>query len=531
LHYPGPVSQPQSIAKPIKPLDPLSLVTHQSSLECEVVVIGSGAGGGVIAGELARAGKDVIVLERGGYYNEADFDQYESEQSRQLFWDGARLVTQDSAVSILAGSCLGGGTTINWCASFRPPQTLRERWEQEHGLEGVASAEFDVDIDAVCERLHVGKAESFINAQNEKLLRGAQALGYHVDTIARNVSECGHGEDCGYCTFGCVRGAKQSTLVTYLQDAAHHGARFIVNAEAQRIVIEHGRAVGVEVVLYRDDGSGKLIPLKQAITVRAKAIVVAAGSIGSPALLLRSGLKHPHLGRHLHLHPTSFVFGVYNELIEAWQGVPLSIVCDQFADLNDGYGFALEVPPLHTSVPAVAIPWTGGHDYKMRMAQLAHTAAFITLVKDRDGGRVTINKKGQPLIDYWLSEFDRAQLVRAMQAAARTHIAAGAREVYSAHTPPVAWQQGEPVEPFIEEFAHARYEPHRVLIGSAHQMGTCRMGRDAKESVADTHGEVHGIKGLWIGDASAFPTASGVNPMITIMALAQRTARYIQASL
>ncbi|MEP7200588.1 MAG: GMC family oxidoreductase N-terminal domain-containing protein [Chloroflexota bacterium] len=535
LQYPGPVTPSPSKSKPISPLDHTTLLAQRSavggqpSLDCDVVVIGSGAGGGVIAAELARAGQAVIVVERGGYYAERDFTQREGEMSRALFYNAGSLVTKDSAILLLAGSCFGGGTTVNWNTSLRPPLPLRERWEREHGLAGVTGAAFDLSVDAVCERLSVGTGESVVNPQNNALRRGATALGYRAAVLPRNVNGCGDGDACGYCTLGCQRGAKQSTLVTYLPDAFAHGARFIVNAEAQKVLIENGRAVGVEVVLLPTGDGGR--GTGDGVTIRARAVVVAGGSIGSPALLLRSGLTNPNIGRHLHLHPTSVVMGIYDDAMNPWHGPPQSIVCNQFADMDDGYGFVLETPPLHTGLPAAVMPWTGGRAFKADMLALQHTAAFIALVKDRDSGRVTINNAGQPLVDYRVSPYDRAHLVRGLQEAARVHIAAGAREVRSLHNQPVVWRRGHDIERFVAQIGRARYDPNTVMLGSAHQMGTCRMGRDARTAVADPFGQAHGVKGLWIGDASAFPTASGVNPMITIMALAHRTAGHIKESL
>ncbi|MBI1800056.1 MAG: oxidoreductase, partial [Chloroflexi bacterium] len=219
--------------------------------------------------------------------------------------------------------------------------------------------------------------------------------------------------------------------------------------------------------------------------------------------------------------------------IEAWRGAPMTVACDQFADMGDGYGFTLEVPPMHTGYAAVAFPWTGGRALKQDLLRIAQTAMIFALVKDRDGGRITINRAGQPIVDYWPSAYDRAHLIRGLQEAARIHAAGGAREVRSLHNTPVRWsrQAGDSIESYIERLASAPYQPNTFLLGSAHQMGTCRMGRDPRASVADPFGQAHGVQGLWIGDGSAFPTASGVNPMITIMGLAHRTARYIRESL
>lgn len=519
LQYPGPRHAPPPAPKPLQPMAHAELA---AGLDCDVVVIGSGAGGGVIAGELSAAGKSVIVVEKGGYFNEADFDEREAKLTRSLYERGGSLVTRDASMLILAGSCLGGGTTVNWNTSLRPPLALRERWEREAGLNGLAGAGFERSIEAVCARLNVGTAETTVNAANGALLRGLQAAGYHSELLPRNVSGCAGGDECGYCTFGCRRGAKQGTLVTYLQDAAARGARFIVNAEAVRILIENGKAAGVQLRLPAAD---------EPVTIRARAVVAASGSIGSPALLLRSGVANSNIGRHLHLHPTTAVSGIYDEPIDPWAGPPQSVLCSQFADLADGYGFVLEVPALHPGLAAAALPWTGGRAYKSDMANLRYTASFIVLVKDRDGGRVSINRSGQAVIDYRLSAFDRAHMQRGMQEALRIHAAAGAREARTGHDRPLVYRRGDDLEAVVAAVPAARMAPNTLLLATAHQMGTCRIGRDPQSAVADEAGQVFGVKGLWIGDASAFPTASGVNPMITIMALAHRTAAHIRESL
>jgi choline dehydrogenase-like flavoprotein len=522
LNYPGPLAVPAGTPVPLTLISHSIFSTQPSALACDVVVVGSGAGGSVIAAELAHAGKSVIVVEKGGGYGEPDFTQREAEMTRKLYWNGGSLVTRDSAFLLLAGSCLGGGTTVNWNTSLRPPKRLRDRWEFEHGLTGVSGAEFDIAVDAVCERMSAGTGETFINEPNDRLQLGAQALGYHADRLPRNVRGCDDGRVCGFCTFGCRSGAKQATPQTFLSDACAHGARIIVDAEVERILVKNGRAAGVQV---------RIAEAPEPITIRARAVVAAGGSIGSPALLLRSGLTNPHIGRHLTIHPTSVVAGIYDEPVEPWVGPPQSIVCDRFADMGDGYGFVLETAPMHTGLPAVVTPWTSGRDYKADMLQLNNTAAFIALVKDRDCGQVTINQSGQPRVDYRLSAYDRAHLVRGVQEAARVHIAAGAHEVRTLHNRPVRWRLDEHVDAFIDAIARAPYAPNTVMLGSAHQMGTCRMGRDPQSAVADGSGQVFGVPGLWIGDASAFPTASGVNPMITIMSLAYRTAHSMLAML
>src|SRR5260221_3588997 len=286
IAYPGPLPALAPAEKPIKPL----VISGDTTLYTDVVIVGSGAGGGVVAGELTAAGLDVIVLEKGGYYAEPDFDGKELPSVQRLFENQGLLSTADQGVVVLAGSTLGGGTTVNWCASFRTRDNVLDEWAHEYGLKAFASPEYQHALDAVSARLNVNEHESQANPQNAALEQGAEALGYTVNIIPRNVKDC---QDCGFCGYGCRYAAKQGTLRTYLQDAYGRGARIVVRADAQRILIENGAAVGIEALVELPDGSSAHL------TIQSRAVVAAAGSLNTPALLLRAGLANPTIGRNL----------------------------------------------------------------------------------------------------------------------------------------------------------------------------------------------------------------------------------------
>ncbi len=290
---------PPAISAPIRPLT----ITQDSVLEADVIVIGSGAGGGVVAGELARAGKSVIVLEKGGYNYEGNFTWQEEQAMPELFIKRGTVSTRDLGVIMLAGGTLGGGTSVNWMTSLRAPEEVLEEWKQRSGLrECFTGSRLQDSFTAVEQRLSINTDNSQHNRQNQLLFDGATALGYHAEVVPRNTVGCG--QRCGFCTMGCRYGCSQSTLKTYLQDAYDHGARILVHCNAQKILLEHGRAAGVQATVT-DEKSGKT----HNVTVRAGVVVVAAGALVSPLILQHSGLENPHLGRHLQLHPTAIRVG------------------------------------------------------------------------------------------------------------------------------------------------------------------------------------------------------------------------------
>src|SRR5215471_8750687 len=324
LDYAPPSPPPIDVPRPITPL----VITADTTLEADAVVIGSGAGGGVVAGELAQAGKSVIILEKGGYNGESDFTWQEAQATPELFLKRGTLTTKDLGMIILAGSTLGGGTVVNWTTSFRTPEDVLEEWDQRSGLKGCfTSSELQNSFAAIEQRISINTENSGHNTQNRLLLDGSAALGYHAGVLRRNAVGCE--QRCGFCGFGCRYGCKQSTLKTYIQDASNHGARIIVRCSADKVLVENGRAIGVKATVTNAE-TGKTY----GVTIHAKVIIVAAGSIHSPAILLRSGLENPHIGRHLHLHPVSTIGGIYSDKVYPWQGVMQSAYSDQFAHLD-----------------------------------------------------------------------------------------------------------------------------------------------------------------------------------------------------
>lgn len=521
IGYPGPLPKPHSgdIPRPIKPL----AITQDTTLSCDVVIVGSGAGGGVMAGELAEAGFDVLVIDKGKYGSEQDFTQREAEMIAAYYEAGGTYSTKDASVSIFAGSCLGGGTTINWSAALRTPDYVLEEWANNHGNPHFLTPEYQRSFEAIEAATHVDTQESNHNLQNQALERGAKALGYHTTTIPRNSNGCAAHQckECGYCSLGCRNGTKLGVLKTYLERANVKGARFLVETEVENIIVREGKAVGV---VARTEG--------KMVTVNAKFVVVATGSIHTPALLMRSGLQHPHIGKHLHLHPTVSVAGVYAEPMNPWWGNMMTALSNEVAQTTGNWGAKLETPPIHSGLLAMALPWLSGKAHKEGMLKAAHVGAFIVLTRDRDGGSITLDKRGRPVAHYHISDFDLVHLQRGIAEAARIHLQAGALELYFPHNhqPPFDLRQGsEALEATLRGMSAWKWRPNDFPLFSAHQMGTCRMGGNRSTHPVSPEGETYEVKNLFIADSSPFPEASGANPMLSIQAMAHFTAQGLKS--
>ncbi len=524
LDYETP-TPPPTTPKTIQPFT----ITEDTKLECDVVVIGSGAGGGVVAGELAMAGKSVVVLEKGGYNNETNFTLQEAQAMPELYLKRGTLTSKDLSIIVLAGSTLGGGTTINWTTSLRPSLDVLEEWEQRSGLHSYfTSSQLQESFAAVEKRINVNRENSTHNRQNQLLFDGSAALGYHAGVLPRNAIDCQ--QRCGVCEFGCPYGAKQSTMKTYLQDAYDNGARIIVHCSADKVLIENGHVEGVKATVTNPE-TGRTYN----VTIHSKIVVVAAGAVSSPAVLLRSGVENKHIGRHLKLHPVSTVSGVYQEKVYTWKGVMQSAYNDEFAHLHENYGYKLEVAPAHPGLIGLTTPWYGAREYRESMLDAPHLATIIVLTRDKGEGTVTTDRDGEPVVNYTTSAYDRQHLLHGLRTSARVHFAAGAKAVLSLQNKKNRVDRLEDGTVSMRDLSDfdARLErygmgPNRMMMFSAHQMGTCRMGADAKNAVTDSNSEVYGVKNLFVCDGSVFPAASGVNPMLSIMGLAHRSAQYIK---
>lgn len=469
------------------------------TLGAEVCVVGSGAGGSMVACRLAEAGMDVVVLEAGGWFHESTFPDDEVTALQELYWRGGYVPTADGNVTLVAGGTVGGGTTVNWMNCVPPSDEVVEEWSRQ----GVGESEEDsltARVRRVMELLGATDACSQPMGANARLEEGARKLGWSAFRARLNLDPARYSPwAAGRTGLGDRSGAKIDARHCLLPRASAAGARILPRARVRRILRESGSTNGVEG--HWTDPSGLLHPFR----LSAPVVVVACGALETPALLLRSSLGGEAVGRHLHLHPVAALSGIYPHAQDPWMGPPQTAVVDEFRNLEAGYGFLLETPHFGLGVLAAALPWNGVEEHSRLLALAGHTCTFLGLLRDRGSGMVTVDRRGEARIHYPLRDaLDRAHLERAREAMAALHLAAGAREL---------WQPG----------AHGR------PLFSAHQMGSARMGPDPRSAPANPLGELHDASGVWIGDSSAFPSAVGANPMVTCMALADRTADAILA--
>jgi long-chain-alcohol oxidase len=523
LGYPGPLG----VQRPSSPRALAVTIPHQDlDLSCDVCIIGSGAGGGTAAAVLAEAGKGVIVLEAGGYYDDADFDGAALNSHRNLYAEAGFASTADYSVGLLAGQCLGGGTVINYCTSFRTPDEVRAEWAAG-GVPWFSSEEYTRSLDAVCNRLHVNLDHNRVSVREQILQRGLNALGWHSAAMPRNVIGCEQGKICGYCGYGCAIGAKQSTAKTWLADAQAAGARLVVETRAERVRFEAGSATGVEA--FSKNG--------HRVSVRCKAVVAACGAIHTPALLLRSGLRNEHIGQYLHLHPVSNICGIFDEEIRPWEGTMQAIYSDEHRLLTGSYGVKYETTALQPVIAVAVLPWREPGQYRALLSRITNTVGIGVLLRDRDSGSVTVDPQGHAVAHYALSEFDRAHLRSGFIGAARILEAAGARLIFSPHAKWCAYAPGHSgkangsLETFTSAMDSAGWDSGRLSLFSFHIMGTARLGGSPKTSATNPDGQCWEARNLYIMDGSSFPSASGVNPMISIEAIAHRNAASLAAHL
>jgi choline dehydrogenase-like flavoprotein len=504
IGYPGP----RHDVPPFAALPTLAAV--DGTLAADAVVIGSGAGGGVAAALLARAGLRTVVLEAGPPFEAVAARQREAEAFAALYLEAGLAATSDVGVAILAGACVGGGTSINWSTSLRLHASVAQAWGAAIGRPAFA-AELADAYDAVETRMAVTVATAH-NRNNGVIVDGCAKLGWEARAIPRN-ADCNI-EGCGYCGFGCAYGNKRGTALTYLRDAVEAGAVIYAGTRATRIRIVDGAAAGVEA--RGADGS--------TLIVEAPLVVVAAGALRTPGLLAQSGVRSPHLGKHLHLHPTSAISAAFPEPIESWHGAMQTALCDRFTDSDDGFGATIEAAPSHPGLMAQATPWTSRAAHAELLNGARNRASLIALTRDSGEGEVGLDERA--VVNYTLASRDARNLAAGLATAARIAFAAGALEVSTLHAEPLTLTAAEATPAGLHAFAArlvslaARKAP--VALFSAHQMGTARMASDPAHGVLDAEGRVYGVEGLLVVDGSAFPNASAVNPMLTIMALAHR---------
>ena len=484
-------------------------ITADTTLDCDVVIVGSGAGGATAAAELAEAGLDVIVLEEGRYHDTGDFTSAAADMIRALYRDGgATMALGRPRVLYQEGRVVGGSTVINGGMSWRTPERVLDGWASEHGLRSIRARDMEPFFARVERRIHVRTQDPESVGRDNHLLRiGAQALGWNVIENLRNQVHCPGSNNCA---FGCPTGAKQSALVTYIPRALHFGARVYSDVRVDRVTRAGKRATGVTGHVVRAGGGPG-----PRVDVRARLVISACGAVHTPALLHRSGFRPPSraLGRHLSMHPNAKLVAVFDEDVRGWEGVHQAFQVREFQ--AEGLLFAaVNVPP---GILAMGLPHIGA-ELGAFMAEYPRMVVAGVLVEDSSRGRVVVDPLGQPRVLYQLDHADAARLVRGTALLAELLFAAGARRVLLPF-------EGAPPLHGPDDIARLRRTPiarDSIELFTVHLMGTARMGRDRTVSVTDDFGHVHDADRLMVCDASLFPGPIGVNPAETIQALTTR---------
>lgn len=492
-----------------------SRLQHDIALEADVAVVGTGAGGATAAEVLALQGLRVLMVEEGALRTSRDFHMLEREAYPQMYQDSAGRRTKDGGITILQGRTVGGSTTVNWTSCFRTPAVTLDFWQSRYHLNEYTTDELEPWFERIEQRLAVAPWHMPANENNSVLLRGAKAAGVKTAVIPRNVAGC---RNLGYCGLGCPVNAKQSMLVTSVPSALAHGATLVTQAHAERFLVSGTTVTGLEcrAGAYR-------------VTVRAHTYVGAAGGIGTPALLLRSGVPDPSglLGARTFLHPTVVSAAQMPEDVDAYSGAPQSIYSDAYleAPLDGPIGFKLEVAPVHPVLMTSAMPGFGAAHAALA-AKMPQTQATIALLRDgfhpqSQGGRVSVARDGTAVLDYPMTPYVWEGARRALRAMAQIQFAAGATSVFPLHESARPYASLEEANAAIDGLA---MEVLRLRLMSAHVMGGCTMSDDPSAGVVEQSGRHHQLENLYVFDGSVFPTSLGTNPQISICALAARNA-------
>jgi choline dehydrogenase-like flavoprotein len=486
---------------------------HGEGEECDVVIVGSGAGGAVAADMLAAAGLDVLVLEAGGHYNRDNYPSDHLDAISELYRDaGLTIADGRPPIPVPVAKVVGGTTVINSGTCFRAPEPVLEDWRNRFGV--AWAHDLEADFAEAEETLHVTQLDPERMGRNGQLaMEGAAAIGASGAPIFRNAGSC---VQCSSCPFGCEIDAKRGMHVSYLPRAVAAGARIRSGVDVHRVVTENGRAVGVEAAV--DPGMrGQRRPRgRQPFTVGARrAVIVAGGALGTPELLQRSGLGGRQVGRNLHIHPACWVGARYEEEVRGWDGVMQSFYLDEWE-------------PERVLLEATFTPlafggaWLlgAGRAHQRAMLDFGHVGSIGVHLCDQSSGRVGLGAEGSLRASYRLTSDDARRLAFGIARAAEVHFAAGAVEVYPNIARVGVLKPGD-----LAQFEATAFKPAELRLEAFHPMGTARMAADPGEGACGIDGAVHGTRDLYVADASLFPTSVGVNPMMTVIAFAKQVAR------
>lgn len=502
------------------------------TIEADVVIVGTGAGGGTAAEILSQAGLKVLMIEEGALKTSDSFkDMDESRAYKELYQEAAGRATSDGAIALLQGKAVGGTTVVNWTSSFRTPEHTLKHWADVHGVTGHSSQEMQPWFEKMEQRLNIAPWAMPPNPNNQVLHDACQKLGWEWHVIPRNVKGCWNS---GYCGFGCPVNAKQSMLVSTIPSALMQGASLVHNLRVERVLFTGSQVTGL-LALASNETTHQKTGIE--VQIKAKHYILAGGALNTPALLLRSQTPNPNkqIGKNTCIHPVVLTLAHMPQKIDPFYGAPQSIASD-FFQWKDGatgkMGYKLEVPPVFPAI-ASGILGTWGQTLKDEMAMLPHTNAMLALMRDgfveqSQGGQVSIDAKGDPVLEYDMTDYMWDGAKRAYLSMAEAQFAAGATKVKIAHldaTWTTNWKDAQ------AQINTLPYKKFRTALFSAHLMGGCMMSDDEKRGVVNSQGRHHQLENLSIFDGSVFPTSLGVNPQLSIYGLTAQNATALATQL
>ncbi len=503
-------------------------VEKDLSLSTDVIIVGTGAGGGITAEILSKAGLKVIMIEEGPLRHSDQFKMMEKFAYPDLYQEAAARKTADKAINIMQGRTVGGSTTVNWTSSFRTPEQTLAHWQKEHGVKGITEQSMKPWFEWAEKRLNIHPWQMPPNKNNQILKDGMEKLGYHAKVISRNVKGCAN---LGYCGMGCPINAKQSMLVSTIPTALNNGATLLSRTRVNQLIFDTEKVTGVAIQFM--DSQGQLRQRKGLI--HAKHVVLSAGAIGTPAILMRSKIPDPYqlIGKRTFIHPVNLTAAIYNEKIEAASGAPQSIYSDTFQWPSDNsIGFKLEVPPMHPLLTATMMNGFGEEHANM-MQNFSHFQSILALLRDgfheqSTGGEVKLDNNLYPVLDYPISQYLWDGIKKSYAVMMEVQFATGAQQVIPLHQDAQLVKNWYAAKKLLQTLP---MKPLRAKLFTAHLMGGCPLGSSEKMSVVNNSLQHHQLEGLSIIDGSVFPTSLGVNPQLSIYGMSARAATLLSESL
>ncbi len=488
--------------------------TSEVNLDCDVVVVGTGSGGSAAACTFAEAGYDVVMVEEGGYYTREQFDQDVLGSMSRLYREsGGTVIAGVPPIFFGEGRCVGGSAVLNAGISWRTPERVLKQWYFETGIGDFSAERLAPFFEQVEKDIHVSHHNpGIIGRDSETLRRGAEKMGYRYEELSRNIRDC---QGASACVYGCPTGAKQSPIESYVPRALKAGARLVANCRVDRVVVQNGRASGIE---------GRFVdhpamPDGPKVKIHAAVVIVACGAIQTPRLLLMSKLGNPaHVGRHLSLHPNAKIVAKFDEKVEGWKGSIQGYHVREFMEEGFTFGTSFPPPPMF----AAGLPTYGDKALEMFEA-LPHLAFHGVLVEDTSRGQVRLGPGNGAIATYMLNDVDFEKTKRSLAVLAEMLFAAGAKKLWLPFE-----QLGSITSPDeIGKIYSTGLQKGATEYMTVHAMGTAKMGRDPQHSVVDEWCQMHGVENLFVNDASVFPGPIACNPMESIMAFSLRTSQHI----